>query len=119
MIDAREQIVELCSLTPINVSVELENGIPYLNYTGKGECNGYTVEINIPKMGLNFSKITATTENYYSMSHGFITSLNHQCYVTNKSEDDKGYFYTLKVTEREMTKAQIEKELGYKVKIVD
>ena len=103
------------NITPTDVKVYIEDGVPYLDYKGIIKSGKQDVEIHIPKMGLNFRGVECGSDRF---NNGYIlTSLRHQCFAIN--EPERPYMYTLKILEREMTKKEIEKELGYKVNIVD
>ena len=76
--------------------------------------DGSIANVHIPKMGLDISEISQEVEDYSDfLSNKVIKS--KQVFVKDGFEPDEDIIITIK--EREMTKEQIEKELGYKIKI--
>ena len=102
-------------ITPINLSIFYEDDKPYLNYTGKAKLsNGLSVKIDIPKMDLVLKNIEVTSNEErmeFGLDYYVRTKYSQQTYVG--SED-----VWMKITplEREVTKEELEKELGYKIK---
>lgn len=101
----------VCNIIPKDVKIYYEDGIPYMEY--RGIANGFNCdkfEVHFPKIKLEISEFSFE-EEYYSPS-----KLN----VTFSDENVRNlYKPTFKIFEKTMTKAQIEKELGYKVNIVE
>lgn len=102
-------------ITPIDVRVYIENGIPYLDYIGVEETNWGKVKIHIPKIGLDITAITQEEDivSAYGSNNKKLASIRTRFEIF--AENDKWCEY--KILEREMSKEQIEKELGYKIKI--
>lgn len=94
---------------PVDVKVYYENKQPYLEYTG--ECRDYdgnVIKVYFPKIGLNISAIERNVEmSYFDMQVEFFATLDQKNGVC------------FEIIEREMNQKQIEKELGYKIKIID
>ena len=100
-------------IIPTDVKVYYENGIPYLEYRGIPQNGSFDkVEVYIPKINLNISSIEYTSNLYAPNELNVTFSANHIIEPNN-------YNVVVTVIERNMTKAQIEKELGYKVNIVE
>lgn len=80
-------------ITPTDVKIYVENGTPYLDYTGICYAsNGDKIKVHFPKIDLTLTNIT------------------NVC-----ASNDK--WATFEVIEREVSKEQLEKELGYKLNI--
>lgn len=102
------------NIKPIDAKIYYEDGMPYMEYRGVTQnfCHDM-VEIYIPKIKLEISSLTWSTDIDHSGHYD-------QLEVTFSDDNIKDiYAPQFKTIERTMTKAQIEKELGYKVKIVD
>lgn len=98
-----------------SAAIFYENNIPYIDWKGTTILsNGSIANVHIPKMGLDISEISQEVEDYSDfLSNKVIKS--KQVFVKDGFEPDEDIIITIK--EREMTKEQIEKELGYKIKI--
>lgn len=99
------------NIKPIDAKIYYEDGVPYLEYRGMTQnfCNDM-VEVYFPKIKLEISAVTWSEE----------INCDSQLEVTFADNAISTlYSPRLKTIERTMTKAEIEKELGYKVKIVD
>ena len=95
-------------------SIYYENNQPFIDWYGKARTlNGYVLECHIPKMGLDINSIENEVEKHCNPFGVFIKS--RQAFVKDEFAPDEDIIITIK--EREMTKEQIEKEFGYKVKI--
>lgn len=101
-------------------SIYYENNQPFINWYGEARTlNGYVLECHIPKMSLDISKIEQECAYVY-LDQGYSNYYSNilksrQVFVKDGFKADEDIIITIK--EREMTKEQIEKELGYKVKI--
>lgn len=101
-------------------SIYYENNQPFINWYGEAcTLNGYVLECHIPKMSLDISKIEQECEYVY-LDQGYSDYYSNilksrQVFIKDGLKADEDIIITIK--EREMTKEQIEKELGYKVKI--
>lgn len=101
------------NITPTDVKIYTEDNVPYLDYTG--ECmtnNGAKLKVHIPKMGLTLNKIVQECEEeFYSVTPVYQPRIlkSFNIYTT----DNK--WCEFEIVEREMSKEQIEKELGYKI----
>lgn len=101
-------------ILPTDVKIYTEGGIPYLDYTGTFYTNdGYKCKIHFPKIGLTFSQVTQEQEAEYVYLGGYKRKvlMNFNIFAS----DDK--FYEFEIIEREVSKNQLEKELGYKLNI--
>lgn len=102
----------LCkSIKPIDVRIYYEDGVPYMEYRGitNDFCND-KFEIYLPKIKLEISEFT-WTEDCCSFDSLEVTFANSNIAGLYKPQ--------FKIIEKAMTKAQIEKELGYKINIID
>lgn len=102
------------SITPTDVKIYTEDGVPYLDYIGTFYASdGCKCKIHFPKIGLTFSKVTQEKEeeeyDYFGYKQRVVMSFN--VFASN----DK--LWEFEVLEREVSKKQLEKELGYKLNI--
>lgn len=102
---------DMHNITPVDAKIYYENKHPYLDYTGEAiGPDGMKVTVHIPKIGLSFRQFhckETTTRNC-----GYILGFNLEAFATT----DEDVLFT--ITEREMTKEQIDAMAGCKVKIV-
>lgn len=112
----------LQSLIPTDVSIYYENSMPYLDYTGVTRtADGCEVKVHIPKISLVYKVIenkSETIDQNVCDRHGAIINklsvkLNQEVLIKNDE------WFDAQIIKRQMTKKQIEKELGYKVAIVE
>lgn len=98
-----------------SAAIFYEDNVPYIDWKGATVLSdGSIANVHIPKMGLDISEISQEVEDYSDfLSNKVIKS--KQVFVKDGFEPDEDIIITIK--EREMTKEQIEKELGYKIKI--
>lgn len=99
---------------PTDVKIYIEDGVPYLDYVGTFYATDDSkCKVHFPKIGLTFSKVTQEKEeeeyDYFGYKQRVITKFDIF------AVDDK--WATFEVIEREMSKKQLEKELGYKLNI--
>lgn len=99
---------------PTDVKIYIEDGVPYLDYIGTFYAtDGRKCKVHFPKIGLTFSKVMQEKEeeeyDYFGYKQRVITKFDIF------AVDDK--WATFEVIEREMSKKQLEKELGYKLNI--
>ena len=88
---------------------------PFIDWYGiTHTSNRYVIEVHIPKMSLNIQKLELDAEREYCPYAPYIIK-SKQIFVKDGFKSDEDIIFTIR--EREMTKEQIEKELGYKVKI--
>lgn len=95
-----------------------ENNLPYIDWKGTTILSdGSIADVHIPKMSLDISEINQENEAYYNYNYDYCSKIikSRQIFVKDGFEPDEDIIITIK--EREMTKEQIEKELGYKIKI--
>lgn len=100
-------------LIPTDVKIYTEDGTPYLDYTGTCYMSdGCKYKIHLPKVGLDFTQVTQKEDNDFDIC-GYKRKilLNFNVLVTD------GVFYKYEILEREVSKKQLEKELGYKINI--
>ena len=102
------------AISPTDVKIYTEDGVPYLDYTGTFYANdGCKCKIHFPKIGLAFTRITQEKEeeeyDYFGYKRKIL--MNFNVFVS----DDK--FWEFEILEREVSKKQLEKELGYKLNI--
>lgn len=100
-----------------DISIYIEDGQPYIHWVGEFSNGNDVYEVDIPKMDVNIDAIVEDKpiefDTLGNCSCPKIT-FRRYCYV---SQDD--VIFNLTCKKREMTKEQIEKELGYKIKIKD
>lgn len=95
-------------------SIYYENNQPFIDWYGEiHTLNGYILECHIPKMSLDVNSIENEVERYFDPFGVLIKS--RQVFIKDEFAPDEDIIIEIK--EREMTKEEIEKELGYKVKI--
>lgn len=99
-------------IKPTDLKIYYEDSIPYLDYKGVAETNYGKVEIHIPKMGLMLDKMTINAESV-------LDGLGREVFTRRIYQACSSEVFAIKTLERDMTKDQIEKELGYKVNIVE
>lgn len=101
-------------LIPTDVKIYTEDGVPYLDYTGTCYMSdGCKYKIHLPKVGLEFTQVTQQEDNKYWDLRGYKEKifLDFRVLVTD------GKFYTYEILERDVSKKQLERELGYKLNI--
>ena len=98
-----------------SASIFYEDNVPYIDWKGATVLSdGSIANVHIPKMGLDISEINQEVEGYSDFFGNKVTR-SIQVFVKDGFEPDEDIIITIK--EREMTKEQIEKEFGYKIKI--
>lgn len=97
-------------IKPTDVKVYYEDERLYLDYKGIVNTNFGKAEIHIPKMSLEIHEIEDSCE-YYNEFTERPALVKYQCFASSRE------FYDIKILERDMTKKEIEKELGYKINI--
>lgn len=112
------KICFLTKLKPTDVKIFIEDGIPYLDYTGTCQSNIGKLEVHFPKIGLDIEQMDRESDDYYyenpfTNKPSMRIRMKDEYYVMNNQE----WPFEYKVLERDMTKAEIEKELGYKINI--
>jgi len=100
-----------------DISIYIEDGQPYIHWVGEFSNGNDVYEIDIPKMDANIDAIVEDRPIEFDMlghvSYPMVSFARHFYAVQD------GVEFTVDCKKREMTKEQIEKELGYKVKIKD
>lgn len=101
------------NITPTDVKIYVEDGVTYLDYTGTCYMtNGDKYKVHIPKIGLTLTNIASESDVYYNYlerSRKILPSF--QIYACGDE------YFSFEVIEREVSKKQLEKELGYKLNI--
>ena len=101
------------NITPTDVKIYVENGIPYLDYTGTCYMSdGCKCKVHIPKVGLTLTNIESESDvcyDYLGYTRKILPSF--QIYACGDE------CFSFEVIEREVSKKQLEKELGYKLNI--
>lgn len=106
-----ENVYDIYNITPVDIKIYYENKTPYLDYVGEAIASDNTkMTIHIPKIALDFHHFHCERKGtrYYD---GTILNFETRAVLEDKKS------ITFQIVEREMTKEQVEKELGYKVKI--
>lgn len=99
-----------------SAAIFYEDNVPYIDWKGTTILsNGSIADLHIPKMSLDISEINQESEAYYNYDYCSKIIKSRQIFVRDGFKPDEDIIITIK--EREMTKEQIEKELGYKIKI--
>lgn len=106
-------------IVPVSAEIFYEDGVPYMKYKGTTYIsNGTKVMVEIPKMSLALDTIEDTTEiDYYTNSNGrhrVVSSFKREFFATQE-----GVAYTVTTLSRTCSKADLEKELGYKLNLTD
>lgn len=102
------------NITPTDVKIYMEDEAPYLDYIGTCYIDGCKCKIHFPKIGLNFSNITQEEE---SVDYIFLRGYKHSITTSFNVYATDNVCYKFEVIEREVSKKQLEKELGYKLNI--
>ena len=101
-----------------SATIFYENKIPYIDWKGTTILpNGCIADVHIPKMSLDINEINIDQEELYFSGYNLLSKItkSRQIFVREGFKPDEDIIITIR--EKEMTKEQIEKELGYKVKI--
>lgn len=102
------------SLTSTDVKIYTEDGTPYLDYTGTCYMNdGCKYKIHLPKVGLQFTQVTQEEDSEHFDCCGY----KHKILLDFRILVTDGLYYTYEILEREVSKKQLENELGYKLNI--
>lgn len=103
----------ISDIVPTDVNIYIEDNVPYLDYVG--ECvlsDGTKYKIHFPKINLKISSFKQDMYDEYDFYHG-IRRIKPSFNVLVSNDRYVEY----EVIEREVTKEQLEKELGYKINI--
>lgn len=108
------------AIVPTDVHIYYEDGMPYLDYTGVTRtADGCEVKVHLPKISLVYNVLenNIKTEDAYDNKYGkliarFNVKLDQEVLIKNDN------WFDLQIIKRQMTKKQIEKELGYNITIV-
>ena len=107
-----ERTWKLNNIEPVDVKIYYEGKKPYIDYLGEAiGPDGMKLTVHIPKIGLNFNEFLCKEK--IDFCHGLILNFKMEAFAT-PSED---ILFT--ITEREMTKEQINAMAGCKIKIVE
>ena len=100
-----------------DISIFLEDGQPYIHWVGEFSNGNDVYEVDIPKMDVNIDAIVEDKPvEFDTLGH---VSYPKVSFVKHLYAVQDGVIFTVTCKKREMTKEQIEKELGYKINIVD
>ena len=100
-----------------DISVYIEDGQPYIHWVGEFSDGNDVYEVDIPKMDVNIDAIVEDMPiEFDTLGH---VSYPKVSFVRHFYAVQDGVEFTVACKKREMTKEEIEKELGYKVKIKD
>ena len=102
---------------PVSAEIFYEDGVPYMKYKGTTYMNnGLKVMIDIPKMSLTLSEIVCATETEYHTSavDRVMTSYKREFFANTE-----GIAFTITPISRKCRKADLEKELGYRLDLTD
>lgn len=103
---------KLCNIEPVDVKIYYEGKKPYIDYIGEAVGpDGMKVTIHIPKISLSFKEFIYKEK--IDVCNGLFLDFKMESFAT-PTED---ILFT--ITEREITKDQINALAGCKVKIVE
>lgn len=103
---------KLCGIEPVDAKIYYEGKKPYIDYIGEAiGPDGMKVTVHIPKIGLNFKEFNCKEK--IDCCNGLFLNFKMEAFATQ----DEDILFT--ITEREMTKDQIDAMAGCKVKIVE
>ena len=103
---------KMLNIEPIDAKIYYEGKKPYIDYTGEAiGPDGMKVTVHIPKIGLSFKEFDYKEK--IDCCNGLFLNFKMEAFAT--PTDD--ILFT--ITEREMTKDQINAMAGCKVKIVE
>ena len=104
-------------LKATDINIFVEDGQPYIHWTGEFKNGDDEYIVDIPKMDININAIVEE-EPFELDASGYVSypivSFARHFYAVQENVK-----FSVTCQRREMTKEQIEKELGYKVKIKD
>lgn len=101
----------LHNIRPVNAKIYYENKQPYIDYVGEAiGPDGMKVTVHIPKISLSFKEFNYKEK--IDCCNGLFLNFKMEAFATQ----DEDILFT--ITEREMTKEQINTMAGCKVKIV-
>ena len=105
-------------IKPKDVSIFIEDGIPYMKYIGTTTLsNGIKVEVECPKMSLVLKGMESESESVYNYTDYFgtpkVTTYKREIYAVEDA------VFSVKTLERTCKKEDLEKELGYKLNFED
>ena len=98
-----------------DISIYIEDGQPYIHWVGEFSDGNDVYEVDIPKMDVNIDAIVEDKPiEFDTLGH---VSYPEVSFARHFYAVQDGVKFTVACKKREMTKEQIEKELGYKIKI--
>ena len=100
-----------------DISIYIEDGQPYIHWVGEFSNGNDVYELDIPKMDVSIDAIVEDRPIEFD-SWGKCR-LPEVSFSRNIYAVQDGVIFTVTCKKREMTKEQIEKELGYKINIKD
>ena len=111
----RDEITIDRPIQPVSAEIFYEDGVPYIKYKGT-TClnNGIKVMVEIPKLSLVISGIESNTESEYDMRQHRMTSFKREFFATTND-----VAFLVKTLSRTCSKADLEKELGYKLNLTE
>ncbi len=107
-------------IKPVSVNIYYEDNKPYLHYIGETTLtNGYRIQIEVPKMSLELNRIDSVWEDKseYKCKELFLKTYMYEVFVGNDSAEKT--LMKMTVLERTTTKEELEKELGYKINLIE
>lgn len=100
-----------------NINVFIEDGHPYIHWTGEFEDEKGIYEVDIPKMDINIDAIIEDRDYEFDPINGLEypkITFARQIYATQENAN-----FNISVVTLKLTKEQIEKKLGHKIYIQD
>lgn len=104
-------------IEPTDIKVFYEEGKPYIHYKGVLNYMGDQYAIDIPKMDMVLKTLEHVTE--YSCTFDYKREKVIKVPVLSECHAEHEVYFTADLIKKKMSKSEIEKELGYKVDIVD
>lgn len=100
-----------------DISIYVEDGQPCIHWVGEFSDGNDVYEVDIPKMDVNIDAIVEDKPiGFDTLGH---VSYPKVSFARHFYAVQDGVEFTVTCKKREMTKEEIEKELGYKIKIKD
>ena len=103
-------------VNPTDIKVYYEDGQPYISYKGEFVGDSGEWEIEIPKMSMVLNALERIIDMKYEMD--FRENITRRMPVCNQFFATHDVAYVIRSKKAKMTKADIERELGYRVDII-
>ena len=101
-------------ITPTDVAIYYEDGIPYINYVGTVSIDGHKAKIHLPKLGLTFDQVQVQSDEDYACDPQSGARLITLEYAQRWYAKD-GRYFEYELLPQEVTLSELEQRLGYPV----